>query len=496
MKRTLSLPASALAVSAAESDSVARKKQRTTARRGCFMNERFTKRTGTSAMLRKRVTRNPTTNNQHPTTNLEDRIHTARYDAPLGVGRWMFDVGGFPATWFRPRRAGPPSNLRIFPAPPIFSVQQPVRFVVADDFLLLAVPADAAPQLVTEHSEQAHVGRALDGFDVAHRPFAGSDGLQKISPEFLDILIVRLVQFRVFVNDRLLVVRRVKGPAFGPTLVERALGAVKITADIFALLGVVTGKLTMLPAHREMLELKYRHLMVGGVAGLFLLVQDGRAFDRPAAGREDSARPFLVQDPKDLIHPVNTPIAERAVGVVEVVAKSTRVNAPVPRGVDVAAVERSQRRGAAPHLPVEFLRRLDVFARRLGSAAVMDEGADHADLAGLAGTDELATRNIVRRNAAVRADLHHAVVLARGIHHRAAFLDRVADRFLHVNVRAVFHRFDHDEGMPMVRRGHDANLRFLFVEQFAKILVRLRVVARFLLHSPGRSVQKARVHIA
>ena len=43
---------------------------------------------------------------------------------------------------------------------------------------------------------------------------------------------------------------------------------------------------------------------------------------------------------------------------------------------------------------------------------------------------------VVRRHPAVRPDLHDAIRVARRLHHRAAFDDRVADRLLDVHVRA------------------------------------------------------------
>ena len=46
----------------------------------------------------------------------------------------------------------------------------------------------------------------------------------------------------------------------------------------------------------------------------------------------------------------------------------------------------------------------------------------------------------VRRAAALRADLHDALVLASGGEHRLAFDDVDADRLLHINVDAGFAR--------------------------------------------------------
>ena len=100
--------------------------------------------------------------------------------------------------------------------------------------------------------------------------------------------------------------------------------------------------------------------MVGGVRGLLLGREDGRAGNGAAAAGENAFRILFAGDPEDLVEPVDAPIAERAVGVVEVVAETARMNAAVAGadggGARVAAVERAERSGAAPHVPVEFLR--------------------------------------------------------------------------------------------------------------------------------------------
>ena len=69
---------------------------------------------------------------------------------------------------------------------------------------------------------------------------------------------------------------------------------------------------------------------------------------------------------------------------------------------------------------------------------------DQRDLAEFAFVDELVARfDQVRRAAALRADLHHAVVFARGGEHRLAFDNIDADRLLHVDIDARFRRLDH-----------------------------------------------------
>src|SRR5689334_22171198 len=86
-------------------------------------------------------------------------------------------------------------NLGIGPGLAIGTLQPFVSLRVADDALLLPVPLHAASQFPGEHGEQAHVRGAMADLDVADRMPAGLDGIEEIRPEFLDVLLVRLVQF-------------------------------------------------------------------------------------------------------------------------------------------------------------------------------------------------------------------------------------------------------------------------------------------------------------
>ena len=50
--------------------------------------------------------------------------------------------------------------------------------------------------------------------------------------------------------------RRIETPTIPPALMEGALRAVKITADVFTFLGVVPGELPVFPSGREVVELE------------------------------------------------------------------------------------------------------------------------------------------------------------------------------------------------------------------------------------------------
>ena len=138
------------------------------------------------------------------------------------------------------------------------------------------------------------------------------------------------------------------------------------------LLGGVAGELAMLPDAGEFLEFVSRDLVIGRVGGLFFVVEMRRAGDGAAAGAEDALRIFFLGPPEHLVEPMDAPIAERAVGVIEKIAPAAGMK---------FAVERAQRRGAAPEIPIHIfggaLLRLRVFV----AAAAVGEKAHHADFA-------------------------------------------------------------------------------------------------------------------
>ena len=89
---------------------------------------------------------------------------------------------------------------------------------------------------------------------------------------------------------------------------------------------------------------------------------------------------------------------------------------------------------------------------------------DQPDLAELALLDDaVAGLDEVRRAAPLRADLHDALVLAGGGHHRLAFDNVDADRLLHPDIGAGLDGRDHRQRVPVVRRAdqHDVEISFL-----------------------------------
>src|SRR5262245_5238135 len=124
-------------------------------------------------------------------------------------------------------------------------------------------------------------------FDVADGFAASFDRVEEICPQLLDVLVVRLIQFCVFVNHRGFSVDRVKRPAVNPAHVESSAGSVEITADSLyrmCLFGVVSRKSAVLPTYGELVEFVNGDLMIGRVGRLgFFSVHYG-AEDRTASG--------------------------------------------------------------------------------------------------------------------------------------------------------------------------------------------------------------------
>src|SRR5439155_15399422 len=84
------------------------------------------------------------------------------------------------------------------------------------------------------------------------------------------------------------------------------------------------------------------------------------------------------------------------------------------------------------------------------------------------------------------AHLHHAVVLARGLHHLAAFVDGDADRLFDVYVLAVLARLNGHVGVPVIGSRDVHGVDGLVLENITKIGDALRSGARV-----GRAIAAA-----
>ena len=94
-------------------------------------------------------------------------------------------------------------------------------------------------------------------------------------------------------------------------------------------------------------------------------------------------------------------------------------------------------------------------------------------LPSLPGLHDLVARfDQVRRAAALRADLHHALILARRGQHRLAFGHIHADRLLAVDIAAGLYRLDHRQRMPVVGRRDQDDVQVLLAQHLAVVVDR------------------------
>ena len=104
-----------------------------------------------------------------------------------------------------------------------------------------------------------------------------------------------------------------------------------------------------------------------------------------------------------------------------------------------------------------------------------------ADFAQHPGLDDVLLRvDQMGRALALRADLHHAAILAGGGHHRFAFEHVAADRLLAVDVGPGFDGRDHRQRMPMVGRADQHDVEILLLEHLAIVAICPRRFLRFL----------------
>ena len=171
---------------------------------------------------------------------------------------------------------------------------------------------------------------------------------------------------------------------------------------------------------------------------------------------------FFLRPPEDLVEPVDAPVAENAVGEVEVIAE--------PAGMD-AFVEGPQRSGTTIEIPVEIHRHRIIRRGRLDSTRTVGKGADHADLAGTPFLEKFHPADVVRADAAVHAYLHGALIRPRRLHHRPALEDGVAGRLFDKDVRTRLDAGDALEGVPMIRGRDDRDLDLFLLQHLPVVAV-------------------------
>jgi hypothetical protein len=104
--------------------------------------------------------------------------------------------------------------------------------------------------------------------------------------------------------------------------------------------------------------------------------------------------------------------------------------------------------------------------------------ASRRDLPDPAAADEFHHLLADRRRPPLRADLRHALMMPRRVHHRPAFRDRQRQRLLDVNVLPRLAGVDHLKRVPMVGCVDDDRIDVLAIEQPAVVGVSFDAAAR------------------
>src|SRR5881296_823742 len=257
-------------------------------------------------------------------------------------------------------------------------------------------------------------------FNAGRRRTLFDNGVEKISPKQLEIVAIRLLQLGILMNGLIPSIGGIECPTVPPTDVQCALGAVKISADLVSFC-IVACEAAMFPYAGEFLELECRDLMVRRVGGLFLLIDDDRTSHRSAARAEHALRVLFLRPPEHLVEPMDAPVAECSVRVVEEIAPATWME---------LGVERTKRRGSAPQIPIHAVGRFSVGRRNFPASGAVSEKAHHSHFADRAGLEEFHAADMVRTDAPMKSHLHNFAARSRGTQHCAALVDGVAGGFL------------------------------------------------------------------
>src|SRR5262245_62551539 len=141
-------------------------------------------------------------------------------------------------------------------------------------------------------------------------------------------------------------------------------------------------------------------------------------------------------------------------------------------------VEGRVRRGAEPHLPILFRQVFSSDRLRESGSDVAEAGdANVADLADVAAADQLDALFILLARTLLRAALHDAFVMLRGLDHPAAFADEERHRLFDVNVLARGASQNRQQRMPVVGSRNDNGVNVFAVIHPAKILEDLSLFA-------------------
>ena len=307
-------------------------------------------------------------------------------------------------------------------------------------------------------------------------------------PKLFEVVAVHgIAELRFLADCRLFVVFGIESPTVAPAHMEDAFVSVEIGAD-FVFFGMVAGIFFMFPNGGKGFEVVDGDLGVRRVGCGFFFVGNGGAEYGPATCGEDGLGIFFFRPPQHLIQPVNAPIAQRSVGVVEEVA---------PAAGREFAVVGAPRSGAAPLIPVHAAGRRRVGRGLLFSIrAAGDEHSDHSNAADFAGADEVHAGAMMRADAAMESHLDNAVAGLGGAQHGLAFGDGMAGGFFHKQMRARFQGGNGGQGVPVIGRGDNHNFRPQCRKHYLVVVERSRLVAVEVFHFVGGGLQRTAINVA
>ena len=76
----------------------------------------------------------------------------------------------------------------------------------------------------------------------------------------------------------------------------------------------------------------------------------------------------------------------------------------------------------------------------------------------------------------MQPDNHFAPAFARGLHHRLAFVNCMADGLLHIDMGAGFHGVDRWQGVPVIGGGDNGDIGTFLLQQFPIISILARLI--------------------
>ena len=145
-----------------------------------------------------------------------------------------------------------------------------------------AVPFDAAAEAPGNHAEERENGGAVREFDAGGGGVFTFDGFEEIGPEKFSVVAVGFLELGIFVLRCDGFAARIKCPAVAPADVQRTFGSVKVGAERM-FFGRAAREFAVFPDAGEFFEFVCGDLVIGRVARLFLVVENGRAADGAAA---------------------------------------------------------------------------------------------------------------------------------------------------------------------------------------------------------------------